>query len=936
VQSSDVAALSLPNSLVTRDRQYLNAQFLKRRLPQQTAPQPTVDLLLRLQKTRGNKFARTFLESTRPGKPPSVSHSRISDPGAASKDAAATRAASSESLLLASAAEMPSPLHDRTESGAHGSSAVTVPPQVSTPVPSAENPFHAAGRPARDTAQEPAAPAAPISTRTAGQPLNARANDQMQQIKADSDRSEAEVVRTGSANRRRLADLFRGLRAHFSNFFAQSSSEVQRFIATKQAEFSTAAASVIRSAHALVANAATEAESSANSTRESIDHAVQSVADSLTSRVDGIKNQIVGVINRFPLPALPGAAQLRALVAGMVQRAASAVTEGLSRVRELISATLAAGMALLRNMLDVLHQLADAAISQAGAAVLRISQFAFQTLARVSTVIISALRRAFNATIFPMLNTLEGKIQAAITKSQQQAITAIRTNRDQHLQPSSPGSQSRGAASSAASGGAADGGAVQEARETNQDIVRIFAERSVTLIESIVQRINAGVTQIIDHITKGVTQATQLIAGKLQELTQSLSKIVEAVGNFIRSAVQALKDALGRVVDLVRTLIQNPVDQLVRFAESVVSRITDFVSRMVRNLINAITGSQPAQETGEFAPTRGFAPAPAFLAPPLPIVIAVLAGIIALLGGSVYLVGGTVIIIIGGTVIFISETAVIIIAVVLVILLLLLLIYILYRIWKKRKRKRPGRIISKTVQSSPSPRTRTTVGVGEEVRLRYTGGSTTWTASGGTLSAHTGASVLFTAPDTGMSVTITAGTASLVFTVLAPSGVFMDRHGAMKHTFNQPDSGIRMRPYLLPDTVNFYRVIYHEMDVPFVATPGVYSCNPGKGGHCGAGGGGVPCPDLSVSNTVVAGKGTRTVLDDCAYSGHCGTPPPYAPGTLLGSIPHEYKVGSGSFHPFAPVLQKHSLKADGVTLTTEKNGASGSTTVSSPTSSNGC
>ena len=103
---------------------------------------------------------------------------------------------------------------------------------------------------------------------------------------------------------------------------------------------------------------------------------------------------------------------------------------------------------------------------------------------------------------------------------------------------------------------------------------------------------------------------------------------------------------------------------------------------------------------------------------------------------------------------------------------------------------------------------------------------------------------------------------------------------------------------------------------------------PFSGGHCSAGGGGAPCPDNPLSNIVVAGFGTQDLPPpDCAYSGHCGGTPPFAPGSVSLSIPYEYKVGTGAFHAITNVPQVHTLAADASTLTTSKAGASGSTTV---------
>jgi len=225
--------------------------------------------------------------------------------------------------------------------------------------------------------------------------------------------------------------------------------------------------------------------------------------------------------------------------------------------------------------------------------------------------------------------------------------------------------------------------------------------------------------------------------------------------------------------------------------------------------------------------------------------------------------------------------------------------------------------------------------VNEEVNLTHAPGSAAWTTSVGTapLSATTGTTVVFTAPDTfpatTQRITVTAGAATISFDVLAPTSVAMDREPGtgVKHTLNQPDSGIQTRVFLGPDTVNFSRVRYRERDVPGVPTvPGVYSCNTFSTGHC-AGAVAGACPDKALTSTVVAGKGTQSLRGDCAYSGHCGTAPPFTPGSITVTIPYEYRVGTGPFRRFTTVAQVHTLAANASTLTSSKAGANGTTTV---------
>lgn len=774
-------------------------------------------------------------------------------------------------------------------------------------------------------AKTPAGPTTAPPARSAGGPG--------QVVQADTVRSQALVVAISLAMHQRVSGFFGDLRARFAAFFAQSSASVQQFIVNTQAQIAAVVAQTATSIQTLVARALNAAEQAANNVRQSIESLVQRVIASLQTQVNGIANQIIGVMNRFPLSDLPGISQLRAAATAVVRRAASAVTAGLNVVNGIIRAALAAGIAVIQTMLGVARRIADAVISHAASVVQRLLQVAFQMLGRIAAFISSTLQSAFNATILPILNRLETMIHQAITTATQHAISALRSNRDEYLATVGEGDESGEESGSDE--------LAQDFLAVNKEIVQTFRERSATILGSIVQRVRSGVSQIMARVNQAIATARQLIANLGRQVVQALRQIVQAVSNFIQSVVQGFVSAVTKVVGYVRALFESPIDQLVRFARDILDRMIDFIARIARNLVNAITGSAPSAGTGFFSPVPTFAPSPAFAPTPLPVLIAIFAFIIALLGGTVYLVGGTIIIIIGGTVIYISVTAAIIIVVVIILIALLIMIYITYRIIRtRRRRKRPAKIIHLTKKKGPLNRTRLTIGVGEEVFLEYTHGATTWFTTGGNLSVKppaTSDKCTLDAPDTAGPITVTAGTASVTFQVVAPTGVFMERRGGIKHTKNLPDSGIRVAVFIQPDTVNFYRITYHEMDIAFTPTvPGVYSCNPFKTGHCKAGGGGVPCPDLVVLDTVVIGKGTTTKIDDCAYSGHCGSAHPHIPGNVSGNIPHEYKVlgpTGGGFHPFPPVLQIHTLEADAVTLTTRKAAASGTCKVTDNSSS---
>jgi hypothetical protein len=235
-------------------------------------------------------------------------------------------------------------------------------------------------------------------------------------------------------------------------------------------------------------------------------------------------------------------------------------------------------------------------------------------------------------------------------------------------------------------------------------------------------------------------------------------------------------------------------------------------------------------------------------------------------------------------------------------------------------------ITSDTLATQPGAPTRTTIGVGEDVRLTYSAGDTKWATTAGTLSAAKGASVILTAPDTAKNVTVTAGTATITFTVIAPNMVTMERlpDTDVSHTKDRPDSGIQTTSFLGPDTVNFYNTMHREVNVNSEAD-GVYKPLDGKGHDAHP-------KTIGTTTDVVAGKGTRTLAKDKACSGDPGTPAPFVFGSILYVIPYEYQVNGGAFHHFAYVTQMSMYNPENSVAATFKAGARGLTKVESPTS----
>ena len=247
-----------------------------------------------------------------------------------------------------------------------------------------------------------------------------------------------------------------------------------------------------------------------------------------------------------------------------------------------------------------------------------------------------------------------------------------------------------------------------------------------------------------------------------------------------------------------------------------------------------------------------------------------------------------------------------------------------------------AKITSQTTATSPSDRTRTTVGVGEEVQLTFSLGSANWTASAGKLSAATGVSTLFTAPERAASVTLTAVgggcTSTLTLTVIEPSGVLMERAPGMNvwHSHGIASVGIKTEIYILPATVSFENIEISEDDCVGAVT-GFFVGTPLDGVHHAGHGAGVWVP----VGPETAGKGSKINGNDTAQSGNCNFKTPYTAGTFDWPIPWKFRVPStvsgatNAEKGFATVHQQFTIDATGG-MTVSKAGASGSAALNDP------
>ena len=199
-------------------------------------------------------------------------------------------------------------------------------------------------------------------------------------------------------------------------------------------------------------------------------------------------------------------------------------------------------------------------------------------------------------------------------------------------------------------------------------------------------------------------------------------------------------------------------------------------------------------------------------------------------------------------------------------------------------------ITSETVATQPANRTRTKIGVGEQVKLTFSLGNAAWNAPGAQLSSNNGTTVTLNAPERAASITVTATgsgcTSQITFQVIEPSGVRMIQHGTViQHVQGQPSAGFLGDPYIQPSDVSFYNIQVRELDCAPTKS-GYYTANT-QTSH-GANASYVSVQDPNSNGSPVQGT-------DHIWSGYIPsiTGPPYQAGSLEFDIPWEYKVGSG-------------------------------------------
>ncbi len=216
---------------------------------------------------------------------------------------------------------------------------------------------------------------------------------------------------------------------------------------------------------------------------------------------------------------------------------------------------------------------------------------------------------------------------------------------------------------------------------------------------------------------------------------------------------------------------------------------------------------------------------------------------------------------------------------------------------------------TETIATTPTDRTRKTIGVGEEVKLTCTGPSPiVWKLTGkDNIDKTSGETIKFTAGDRAATpkVKITyegEEVTTVVLTVIEPSGVMIEQKSGTNiwHKKGTPSIGFKGQAYILPASVSFHHIIVQEQSVVGVGT-GCYEkvTNTHPQGEW-----------ASIGNLVI-GKGSKDKATDTIWWDDIGGAP-YDNGTFTWSIPWHFKVGtSGEGKKFTTVDHVETLDSTG-------------------------
>jgi hypothetical protein len=196
----------------------------------------------------------------------------------------------------------------------------------------------------------------------------------------------------------------------------------------------------------------------------------------------------------------------------------------------------------------------------------------------------------------------------------------------------------------------------------------------------------------------------------------------------------------------------------------------------------------------------------------------------------------------------------------------------------------PYQLVSQCVATTPANRSRTTLGVGEQVNLFFNPGLPTnaiWTASAGGLSTTNAPSTLFTAPSNATTATITVSVAGktlppISYTIVEPTGINHSTiFGLIDYPLGEDGVGMTNITWIGPTNVSFDRV--YIMEVPENATniSGYYTNSTSQ-----------ELAHTTAGHWVQLGQ--DNAFGDTADQ--YGFPPPWSSGSFTWNIPARWSV----------------------------------------------
>jgi hypothetical protein len=243
-------------------------------------------------------------------------------------------------------------------------------------------------------------------------------------------------------------------------------------------------------------------------------------------------------------------------------------------------------------------------------------------------------------------------------------------------------------------------------------------------------------------------------------------------------------------------------------------------------------------------------------------------------------------------------------------------------------------LLSQCVAMTPSDRSRTNLGVGEQVNLYFNPAppttNITWTTVAGSLAVTSGMTNLFTAPSNAanVTVTVTIGSApvSFYYKVFAPSGIdhavivaTNNISGAPIFTNGQSGAEMLLNVFFAPTNVSFYRVSIMEVGEDGSNISGYFSqWTPSQLHH-------------TTADHWTALNQANELIDTCDGG---PLPSPWSSGSFTWDIPARWQVtGNGETNSMTGWNQIFSIDSSG-TVTIQKSGRSVTRTINGTITTN--